>query len=249
MRKVFLLSIISIMQITCMLGQDITAGADVFNRYIWRGLDLGGKSGSIQPWAKLAFGSEKHIFGLGFWGAYSLAPSVNDEVDLYLSYTFNNTLTFTFTDYFFPGLNSGIKDKYFEYGKDSTGHILEGMVQYNGSEKIPFTFLLAMIFYGNDSRKSSGDIFMSNYIEGGYKRNFKGVDFNLFAGFSLNNPKEELGETSFYLNDGPGIINLGIKVAKPIEITEKFSLPLQCSLITNPELNKIYLTFGISLNM
>lgn len=249
MRKFYLLLTFSIALITNSIAQDLTAGADIFNRYIWRGLDLGGNSPSLQPWAKLTFGNEVHNFAVGTWGAYSIASTSNDELDLYLSYTFKNTLTLTVSDYFFPGLNTGTKDQYFEYGNESTGHIFEWMVQYNGSEKIPFTLLFAMNFYGNDSRKINGDLAMSKYIEAGYIRNVKGIDFNVFAGFSLNSADIEKGETSFYLNENPGFINLGIKLSKPVVISDKFSLPLQCSLIANPELSKMYLTFGISLNM
>jgi hypothetical protein len=230
-----------------LMAQKLELGGDVFNRYIWRGLDLGGKSPSIQPWMKFCIGNEEHAFSIGVWGAFSLAGTSNEETDLYLSYTYKEVFSFTLTDYFFPGLNNGSKDNYFEWRKDKTGHILEGTLAYNGSDRIPFTLLFAMNLYGNDARKNIGSIFMSKYIELGYKARIKELDFNVFVGATPDNPNEDEGETSFYLNDRPGIISIGVKASKTLQITDKFSLPVQCSLISNPDLNKIYLVFGFSL--
>lgn len=249
MKKIYLLFFISLTIVGNSIAQNFSAGTDIFNLYLWRGLELGGGQPSVQPWAKYNFGNEKHAFSLGAWGAYSIGGNVNQEFDLSLVYTYDNYLSVSLNDYFFPGLNSGSKDKYFNYKSDSTGHVFEGMIQYNGSEKIPVTLLFAMNFYGNDARKTDGSMFLSKYIEAGYKTKVGGIDVNPFAGFSLDNPDEEKGETSYYLNQKPGLINLGIKLSKSIEITEKFSLPLQCSVITNPELNKIFLVCGISFSI
>jgi len=163
-----------------------------------------------------------------------------------LSYTYKGSYSITVTDYFFPGLNTGSKDKYFVWGKDKTGHILEGTLAFNGTEKIPFTLLFAMNFYGNDARKSNGNLFMSKYIELGYKTKIKEIDFNVFVGATPDKANIDAGEIAFYLNDKPGIVNLGLKVSKTIQITDNFSVPVQCSLISNPNLNKIYLVLGFS---
>jgi hypothetical protein len=230
-------------------GQELTGGAALYSRYIWRGLDLGGQSANIQPWAKLSLGNDNHSFALGALSAYSISPAVNDEVDLWASYTYKKAISCMITDYFFSGLNSGAKDHYFEYGKDSTGHVYEGVLSFNGTEKIPFTLLFSINFYGNDARKSNGDIFMSKYVEAGYKKNIKGVDFSLFAGFALDKINKQKGETGYYLNENPNLINLGLKLDKTVFLTEKFSLPLQFAFITNPELKKTYMTFGLFINM
>ncbi len=246
MKKTLLILCFSILFISNSTAQKLEFGADLFNRYIWRGLDLGGKSPSIQPWLKLSAGNDNHAFSIGAWGAFSLAGTSNEETDLYLTYTYKNALSITLTDYFFPGLNTGSKDKYFEWGKDKTGHVLEGTIAFNGTDNIPFTALFAMNLYGNDARKSNGNIFMSKYIELGYKATFKYADFNVFVGGTPDKADTDNGETAFYLNDKPGITNIGVKVSKTIQITDNFSVPVQCSIISNPDLNKIYLAFGLS---
>ncbi|HBG23480.1 MAG: hypothetical protein US49_C0004G0008 [candidate division TM6 bacterium GW2011_GWF2_37_49] len=246
MKKTTIILCFTLLFISGLKAQNLEFGGDLFNRYIWRGLDLGGKSPSIQPWMKLTLGNEDHAFSIGAWGAFSLAGTANEETDLYLSYTYKGSFSITLTDYFFPGLNTGSKDKYFEWSKDKTGHILEGTLAYNGSEKIPFTLLFAMNLFGNDARKSNGDLFLSKYIEVGYKTRLKQTDLNVFVGGTPDNPNIAAGESSFYLNEKPGIINVGLKLSRTLQITENFSIPVQCSVISNPALNKIYLALGLS---
>ncbi len=229
-------------------------GADVMSRYIWRGVNLGGSSPSLQPWIKYNMKSKdsNHVLSLGAWGAYTFSQTSNQEVDLYLTYTYKSVISLTVTDYFFPEYYSTKgRSRYFGYDKDSTCHVFEGVISFNGTKKIPFTFLFAMNFYGNDARKinndgSSGDIFMTKYVEVGYKKNIKGIDFNAFIGAALDKPNKDKGELGFYGNKTSGIINLGVKVSKSIQISDKYALPVQASLITNPEAENIFLTFGIS---
>lgn len=227
-------------------SQELSLGVDLFNRYIWRGIDLGGKSPSIQPYASVRFGNETHALTLGTWGAFSTAGTSNEEVDLYLTYSYKDMVNVMVTDYFFPGLNQGAKDKYFEWNSDSTGHVLEASASFAGTEDFPFTALFAMNMYGNDACKVNGDLFMSKYFEIGYKRKIRDIDLNVFAGAAIDNPDTDAGETGYYLNEKAGIINLGVKIAKTVAITEKFSVPMQCSLSTNPDLGKIYIALGVS---
>jgi hypothetical protein len=88
---------------------------------------------------------------------------------------------------------------------------------------------------------------MSKYIEVGYIKTIKNITLNAFVGAALDDPDTNAGETGFYLNEKPGITNLGLKLSRSIQITDTFSLPIQCSLMTNPSLKKVYLTFGISI--
>jgi len=122
---------------------------------------------------------------------------------------------------------------------------------FNGTKKIPLTFMFAMNCFGFDSKKvnddgTQGDIFYTKYIELGYKKTVKDIDLNAFIGAAVDDPDEKKGESGFYANNSAGIINLGIKASKNIKITPDYYLPVQASLITNPEAEKIYLVFGIS---
>jgi len=237
----------------------LNAGADFMSRYIWRGTQFGGNAPSIQPAISLTAGN----FEVGVWGAFSTAgANVGQEVDLYISYSFlNETFTATLTDYFFPA--EGVNYDYFEYGKDKTGHILEGALSFNGTEKLPVSLLFAINFYGADAARINDDpnsadfnkkdgIQLSSYAELGYATAINDVSLDVFMGFNLTTPRKADpaigydGEAGFY-GDKFGVVNLGITAAKSIEITDKYSLPVQASLITNPLSKKIFFVFGFSL--
>jgi hypothetical protein len=230
-------------------------GADLMSRYIWRGINFGGNGPAIQPTLKFNVGNNHHLFTLGAWGSYSVCNTSSEECDLFLSYTFRDILSLMVTDYFFPGAYTGERDQYFCYSQDSTGHVFEGAILFNGTRKIPLTFLAALNFYGNDAhrmKKINDTTFVENglqystYIELGFKAVIKGIDFNAFIGGTLTSPDTDRHETGYYLNSTAGITNIGIKVSKSIPVTEKYSIPVQASLITNPMLGKIYLIFGLS---
>jgi hypothetical protein len=231
----------------------IDLGADFMSRYVWRGVDWGGESPSIQPFLTFEFGGETHAFSAGTWAAYNFNTS-NQEVDIILNYTFKEAFSLIFTDYYFPGTAdyTASQQDYFNFKQDSTGHLFEGTLSFNGTDNIPFTFLFSMNLYGYDAYKmnddsSRGDIMRSKYIEVGYQKSIRGVDFTAFIGAALDNPDENKGETGYYLNESAGIINIGVKAEKAIKFSSSFELPIQSSLIVNPEAQKIFLVFGISL--
>lgn len=218
----------------------IDASADIMSRYIWRGMNLGGSSPSIQPNLELATGN----FALGAWGAYSINPSVShQEVDLYASYTIADRVTLSATDYFLPNEDT-LPNRYFNFKKDETGHLIELSFKLTGTEKLPFSLLVATNIYGADARKANGDLRYSTYLELGYDFTVSGTECNAFLGFTPT--KTGTGETGYY-GTGPGVINLGITANREIRITDTFSLPVNASLITNPQAENIFLVFGISL--
>ncbi|MBI9055241.1 MAG: hypothetical protein JEY96_15565 [Bacteroidales bacterium] len=241
-------------------------GADFVSRYIWRGVNLGGSSPSIQPYLEYGFGSDNHSFAIGAWGAYSLSGSqTGQEADLYLSYTIKEMFSLTVTDYFFPDETSG-RNKYFNYNMDwdkinsgeeaQTVHVIEAAFSFNGTEKLPVTLMFAMNVWGADSQKykevsgtlvPENKIVMSKYLELGYSTDVDGVAVDVFAGMTFDNPKIEKGEPEgFYGQRSAGIINLGFSLAKELKITDNYSLPVFGSLITNPEAENIFMVFGVS---
>lgn len=220
----------------------LNPGVDFMSRYIWRGLNLGGSSPSIQPSLEFTAGS----FTVGSWGAFSTGNGLSlQETDLYLSYTFKEVVSLTITDYFFPN-DSVANNHYFEFEENKTGHLLEASASFNGTEKIPFTLMAALNFWGADALKADGKKQYSTYFELGYNGKCKEVDYNVFLGFTPNNPDEEKGETGFYGPDA-GIINLGIKASKSLNITDTFSLPVSASFMVNPLAENVFLVVGISL--
>jgi hypothetical protein len=220
---------------------NLDLSADIMSRYIWRGMNLGGSSPSIQPDLEFTHGN----FTAGAWGAYSFSDAItSQEADLYLSYTFADKFNLLVTDYYFP--KEDTLNQYFNYEKDKTAHIIELTAKFMGTSNIPLTFLVATNVYGADAKKSNGDNQFSTYIELGYNFKVNQTDCNAFIGFTPNNPDGSAGETGFY-GSGPGVINLGLSASKEIKISDSYSLPINASLITNPQAENIFLVFGISL--
>ncbi|MBN2891753.1 MAG: hypothetical protein JXL97_07790 [Bacteroidales bacterium] len=255
---IFIQSVSNAQETKSCTGINFDLGGDLYSRYVWRGTQFGGNAPSIQPYASMAVGNLE----LGFWGAYSLSGwNTGQELDLYLSYSFlDEMFSVAFTDYFFPDVLADYN--YFDYAAPTTGHIFEGSLSFNGTEKIPFTFLAAINFFGADAAKIESDptspnfntktgLLYSSYFEAGYSKTIKSVDFSAFVGFTLTSPQEVdsntgyIGETGFY-GSKAGVVNTGISLSKEIEITEKYSLPISASVIANPDTKKMFFILGIS---
>jgi len=247
MKKLDILIIaISLFMVSSIFSQNEAAknnpfslSVDVMSRYIWRGSDFG-NSPSIQPNIEYSKGN----FTLGAWGAYA-TNSNYQEVDLYITYDFNDLISLTLTDYFFPSSTMG--DNYFDYNHATTGHIFELSLGINATDKFPFSVLLATNIYGDDADKFHADgttngIQYSTYAEIGHA--FKNVD--TFIGFNLSKPNKTRGESGFY-GDSIGVVNLGLTTVKKIKISNTFTVPLSFSLITNPQAEKIFMLVGFSL--
>ena len=214
--------------------------SDFMSHYVWRGSQFGAMS--VQPTIEYAPGS----FGIGSWGSTSFSDNTNlQEVDLYMYYTISDIVTVLLTDYFVA--ENFANDNYFNFSSEDTKHILEASVIFEGTEKIPFSLLLATNFYGNDVVKADESLNYSTYTELTYNKTFKAVGFSAFLGASLNTPGNDL--PSIYGNTKPAIVNLGIKIEKKIKITNSFSLPLSVSYIANPDAGKTWVVLGVSLSV
>lgn len=234
------------------IAQELSGGADIMSRYIWRGRDFG-NSLSIQPTLEYSYSN----FTIGTWGAFSINADVFQEHDIYLSYSFMDMFSVGVTDYFFPAFpvdNIAYNNKYFDYGEETTGHYLEANFGFDGTKSFPISISANVFFYGADVELlempnpddpenpivTRGDKIYSTYIELGYSNALGEIDYDIFAGFTPNS-----GESLY--SDDAGLVNLGITVKKEVKISESFSLPVQTSFITNPAQENIYFVFGFTL--
>ena len=98
--RVFTISIMYSLLVLSMLYGEVTIGADVVSRYVWRGTDYG-NAAAVQPSIETTIGP----VALGAWGSWSISPGPADasgnECDLYVSTTVG-PVGLTLTDYFFP---------------------------------------------------------------------------------------------------------------------------------------------------
>lgn len=231
-------------------------GGDIVSKYVWRGLQFGENVPALQPY--MEFGAGPIVFG--FFGSTGLAGNGSfQEFDFYVGADFmDGMLSAYIYDYYFPAWGGD----YFDFDKNTTGHLLELDLSFNGTDNIPFTFLLAVNFYGADALRIDNDpnsvhfnevlgVKHSTYAEFGYNTKVGGLDFSPFMGFNLTkaidaNPGTGyVGETGFYSND-IGLIHIGMKVSKEIEISDKFSLPIYGQVSSNFQAKQVFWTVGFS---
>ena len=132
-------------------------GADVVNRYVWRGTDFG-NAVSIQPGMSISHGNIE----IGAWSSWAISGGGANENDLYASFS-SGPIGITLTDYYFPGLTED--DDFFSYNnysaeeleedKDGDGeldksnpHILEISASL-APDGVPLSALVAYNFFGD----------------------------------------------------------------------------------------------------
>ena len=207
-------------------GQSVSIGADVVSRYVWRGLDFG-ESMSVQPALTLGAGG----FEIGAWGSYSISANGADanENDLWFTYTITTasgaSIAIGATDYYFPGPGADG----FSY---KSAHTLELSLAFSGPETFPLSLFAGLV---NDEEKPV-------YLEAGLPLPAgDDVELGLHAGMVT-------AESGFYGTDGAAVVNLGITAAKDLTITDSFAIPTSVSYVFNPDQDRAFLVFGISLS-
>lgn len=224
-------------------NSNLSIGADLVSRYIWRGLNLGGSSAHIQPGIAYSFGDTG--LEIGAWASYSLALSnAGSELDLYVSYSPTPWLNLSLIDYYFPSDEPFERNDFFNYKNDETGHTLEAVVTVGGSDNLPLYATFGINLYGVDGVNENGEKYNAKYIEVGYSGAYRDYSYKAFAGAAPDDPKTSQGGVGWY-GDKAGLINLGLTLGKDIEVAGK-NFPISASLITNPEAGNIYLVAGIT---
>ena len=208
-------------------GQSASIGADVVSRYVWRGTDFG-ESLSIQPALTLAFGNLEG----GAWGSYSVSPSgaAANENDLWATYTVTidngASVSLGITDYYFPGPEA------IGYLANEA-HTLELSIGFTGPESMPISLFGGML--------AKNDPDNSVYLEASMPFTAEnGVELGLVAGMVT-------GESEFYGTEGAALVNLGVSASMALEITDSFAPPVTVSYIVNPDAERAFLVFGMSL--
>jgi hypothetical protein len=201
-------------------------GADVVSSYVWRGSKIG-TGPNIQPWMKFTTGG----FTLGAWGSTSFHFDTDAaEMDLYTSYAFGFGLTVGLTDYYYQST------PYFQYQGDTASHAFEINAAYTiKSFSIAANYIINDASNGGPANKPGGG---DMYFEANYA--FKNFGVFLGAGNGWHTNDKDNGDDVF------AVCNIGVKAAKELKITDKFSLPVTGALSLNPDKEELNLVIGIS---
>ena len=220
---------------------DVSFGADVVSRYLWRGMEFGGTSTAaaspqFQPYINFDFKlNDENIITLGGWGSYSFSNEY-EECDLTLKYAYSpknvGTFSLKLSDFYFPHMGFS----YFNFDKKGLGgHTVELDFAYDGTEKFPVHFLVANNVL-NDADASS-----SFYAEVGYTVKIKDVSVFLFTGGATGiSPWNQIYE------DGFKVSFTGLTASKTVKITDDFSVPVGVTYMVNPHLKKSYIAVKFS---
>lgn len=214
---------------------EASVGADVVSSYIWRGQDLG--NAAIQPSASVSYKG----FSIGAWGSYGIVDSGDvKELDFTAGYT-TGGFTVAITDYWFSG--SEQHDRYFLYNAHRTAHVFEANVGYDFG-KLSVNWFTN--FAGSDYRPD-GERAYSSYIEIAAPFTLGGLDWTAAVGaVPFKSSATYLGSDGTPV-DGFALTNITLGVSRDIKVTDTFALPVFASVTANPNSQKMYFSFGVSL--
>lgn len=208
---------------------------DLQTKYIWRGMEMMTEESAPVIFPQINYqykGFYAYVMGgYSFNGKYS-------EVDLGISYTYK-WLTIALNDYYYPTTTTA-DDQYFKFGKDNTGHWLEGAITI-APEKIPAYITISNFFYGAD-KKANGDQAYSTYVEMGTYYDFLNSNrLALAVGAALNESCYNSYEHGF------SICNVELKYTHNISFKNGWTLPVNVAYIINPNREKSFVNFSTSL--
>jgi hypothetical protein len=213
----------------------VSVSADVVSSFVWRGSLFPGFDGvNIHPALVVSKGG---VFG-GAWGSGTIDGEAK-QVDLFLGYS-SGGFTAKVTDYWFGG-------KYFEYGKNTSGHLFEGTVAYHFGERFPLSLSWNTIFHGSGDLNPDGDKRYSTYIELGYATQLKEISLDFAVGLSPWNSNLYHADSNGLLTNGAKVSNLSVKATKKVHITDSFTLPVFAQLVVNPTREDVNFVVGFSL--
>lgn len=212
-----ILLLIMIITIEMAVGQ-VSIGADIVSRYIWRGTDFG-NAAAVQPGIETSLGS----ITLGAWGSWAFnGASDGNECDLYAS-TQVGPINITLTDFFFPSYS---EDGFFKFdGKnaDDAKHIIELSA---ASEVSSFSLLVGINVYGDYDDMGTNEDLLDDKVR---NSTYLELSYNAFT-IGLGN--------GVYSTDGEfAPVSLGVTANR-----DNFS----ASYIINPDQETSFLIFGVN---
>lgn len=210
-----------------------SGSVELTTKYLWRGQEYG-EAPTFFPTLNFSTG------GLSIYatGAYTFDNSWR-EADLGISYT-GGDFTIGIVDYFYPSV-VGANDRYFNYKKKETGHLIEGCLTYAPSS-LPISVLASTFFYGAD-KKENGNQAWSTYVELDYHYDFSETDIlSVAVGASMNKSLYNNFETGF------SVVNVAVKYEKELYAAKKFTIPASVQYVVNPQKEKNFISFSLGLN-
>ncbi len=211
------------------LPAKIELSTTFISQHLWRALPSG-NAPAIEP--LISFKSGK--FSMNAWGAQAVNNSYR-EFNFYVSHTFKN-FTLGLFDYYCPSIQNP-NPAFFDYKSESTKHLIEYQIQYNGSKEFPIQLMYGQFVHGFDT-KENGKQYFSKYFEVSYAFDFKSYLIKMEVGMTP--------EKGMYANHAT-IFNFGFSICNKIRIYENTEIPVIYKLVYNKETQDLYFNIALKL--
>jgi hypothetical protein len=207
---------------------DFDAEINLQSRHVWRGSQLGDAI-AIEPSVTIGTGR----FSFNIWAARTTNNSYS-EIDLIPSYQFHY-FNLTLLDYYNPV--PGENNQYLTFQEGENRHSVELNINNYSIEKQRVKWMIGTFVLG-DMNNETGKPYYSTYLEFKYPFAVLGIETKPFAGL-----------TPFrgYYADKFALMNTGITFSKDFDLSSRFSIPINMSLISNPYQNNYFLTFSTGI--
>ena len=198
----------------------LTAGADIYSSYVWRGTKYG-TGPAIQPLLEFSTGP----FTAGAWGSFDFWDY--QETDLYFSFSLPPGFSAGLTDYYYPELN------YFDYSDSTGSHAFEINLNFT-KERFSLSANYILNEAGNAGSKGGDKYFEAKY-------SFESFSLFIGAGDGWHTTDSSDGRDKFT------VCNIGLGTSRTIRVTDSFSIPVTGQIIFNPDRERIYVVVGFTL--
>ena len=217
------------------ISEKVNLSLEVANNFVWRGfanntMPVMQSSVTFSPTGKLLFGT---------WASTPLSTDLGEQpilLDVFFEVQLLPALSLFVTSYYVYG--TGWTESYFNLKKEETGHAFDAQLKI-GTDDFPLRAMISTIFAGADLNEKGKNNY-STYIELGYGKSGKHIDWEIFAGAVPM-------KSGFYGLTGADVVNLGFKVTKSFEITPTWSLPVSMKFTVNPARRAAFLTAAVAL--
>ncbi len=209
----------------------VSVSVDFKSKHLWRGF-ASGETFSIEPNITWKVSPR---FSFSAWGGYCPDNSFR-EIDLYATYSIAN-FSVTLFDYYCPASGDFFDGRVVDFDASETEHLIDLRVDYK-LKKLPVSFAVSTMLFGNDRDEESGENLYSTYCEAIYmwKRGKLAVDF--IAGYTLF--KGMYAEKANF-------VNLVAAAGYPVKLGKNVKSSVKGIVTNNPEQGKTYLTLGLNM--